>query len=59
MTPWSWVIMLFLDVMTYDEMLAVFLENDQQSSQKWRLKGHAMKDSMNLLVWAMFGHLKT
>lgn len=32
----------FLDVMTYNEMLAMYFVHDSQQTQKWRLKGHAV-----------------
>ena len=33
----------FLDVMRYNEMLAMYFVHDAQETQKWRLKGHAEK----------------
>jgi superfamily II DNA or RNA helicase len=32
----------FLDVMSYNEMLAMYFVHDAQQTQKWRLKGHAV-----------------
>ena len=33
----------FLDVMGYNKMLAMYFIHDAQQTQKWRLKGHAVK----------------
>lgn len=33
----------FLDVMNYNEMLAMFFVHDGSETQKWRLKGHAIE----------------
>lgn len=50
----------FLDVMTYAEMLAMFFVNDQQQTQKWRLKGHAIEKFYEFVsTWAiMYSHPK-
>ena len=50
----------FLDVMNFNEMLAMFFVNDQQQSQKWRLKGHAVERFYEFVsTWAiMYGHPK-
>jgi DNA modification methylase len=48
----------FLDVMNYNEMLAMFFVNDQDQSQKWRLKGHAIEKFYEFVsTWAiMYSH---
>lgn len=33
----------FLDVMSYNEMLAMYFVHDASDTQKWRLKGHAVE----------------
>jgi DNA modification methylase/superfamily II DNA or RNA helicase len=50
----------FLDVMKYNEMLAMFFVHDSQSTQKWRLKGHAIERFYEFVAsWAiMYGHPK-
>lgn len=50
----------FLDVMTYNEMLAMYFVNDQKETQKWRLKGHAIERFYEFVsVWAiMYSHPK-
>lgn len=50
----------FLDVMNYNEMLAMFFVNDQECTQKWRLKGHAIEKFYEFIsTWAiMFSHPK-
>lgn len=50
----------FLDAMTYNEMLAMFFVNDQDQSQKWRLKGHAIERFYEFISsWAiMYSHPK-
>lgn len=48
----------FLDAMKYNEMLAMFFVNDQDQSQKWRLKGHAIERFYEFIsTWAiMYSH---
>lgn len=50
----------FLDVMTYNEMLAMFFVNDskKQKGSKWRLKGHAVDRFYEFVsTWAiMYSH---
>jgi len=48
----------FLDVMSYNEMLAMFFVHDSQQTQKWRLKGHAIEKFYEFVsTWAiMYGH---
>jgi DNA modification methylase len=48
----------FLDVMSFNEMLAMFFVNDMQESQKWRLKGHAVERFYEFVsTWAiMYSH---
>lgn len=48
----------FLDVMSFNEMLAMFFVNDQEQSQKWRLKGHAVEKFYEFVsTWAiMYSH---
>lgn len=52
----------FLDVMTYNEMLAMFFVNDskKQDGSKWRLKGHAVDRFYEFVsTWAiMYSHPK-
>lgn len=50
----------FLDVMSYDEMLAMYFVNDSKKQQgsKWRLKGHAVERFYEFVsTWAiMYSH---
>lgn len=48
----------FLDVMGYNEMLAMYFIHDAQQTQKWRLKGHAVNKFYEFVSeWAiMFSH---
>lgn len=52
----------FLDVMTYNEMLAMYFVNDskKQKGSKWRLKGHAIERFYEFVsTWAiMYSHPK-
>lgn len=50
----------FLDAMNYNEMLAMFFVNDQQQTQKWRLKGHAVGRFYEFVsTWSiMYSHPK-
>jgi DNA modification methylase len=50
----------FLDVMNYNEMLAMFFVHDAQETQKWRLKGHAVERFYEFVSnWAiMYSHPK-
>jgi len=50
----------FLDAMKYNEMLAMFFVHDSQQTQKWRLKGHAIKRFYEFVsTWSiMFSHPK-
>jgi len=50
----------FLDVMGYNEMLAMFFVHDAQNTQKWRLKGHAVNKFYEFVsTWAiMYSHPK-
>lgn len=52
----------FLDVMSYNEMLAMFFVNDskKQKGSKWRLKGHAIERFYEFVsTWAiMYSHPK-
>lgn len=52
----------FLDVMTYNEMLAMFFVNDskKQRGSKWRLKGHGVERFYEFVsTWAiMYSHPK-
>jgi DNA modification methylase len=50
----------FLDVMKYNEMLAMFFVHDTNSTQQWRLKGHAVDKFYEFVAsWAiMFSHPK-
>lgn len=44
----------FLDVMKYNEMLAMFFVNDGDTTSKWRLKGHAKKKFWEFVsTWCM------
>lgn len=48
----------FLDVMSYNEMLAMFFVHDAGETQKWRLKGHAVSRFYEFVsTWAiMYSH---
>lgn len=48
----------FLDVMSYNEMLAMFFVHDAGETQKWRLKGHAVNRFYEFVsTWAiMYAH---
>lgn len=48
----------FLDVMKYNEMLAMFFVHDGGETQKWRLKGHAIERFYEFIsTWAiMYAH---
>lgn len=48
----------FLDVMSYNEMLAMFFVHDAGETQKWRLKGHAVSRFYEFIsTWAiMYSH---
>ena len=48
----------FLDVMSYNEMLAMFFVHDAGETQKWRLKGHAVERFYEFVsTWAiMYSH---
>jgi DNA modification methylase len=50
----------FLDVMTYNEMLAMFFVHDSNNTQKWRIKGHAVDKFYEFVsTWAvMYSHPK-
>lgn len=50
----------FLDVMSYNEMLAMFFIHDGGSTQKWRLKGHAVDKFYEFVsTWGiMYSHPK-
>lgn len=52
----------FLDIMTFDEMLAMYFVNDskKQKGSKWRLKGHAKEKFYEFVsIWAiMYSHPK-
>jgi DNA modification methylase len=50
----------FLDIMKYNEMLAMFFVHDTNSTQQWRLKGHAVDKFYEFVAsWAiMFSHPK-
>jgi DNA modification methylase len=50
----------FLDVMNYNEMLAMFFVHDAGETQKWRLKGHAVDKFYEFVSsWAiMYSHPK-
>lgn len=50
----------FLDVMKYQEMLAMFFTHDGGETNKWRLKGHAVERFYEFVsTWAiMYGHPK-
>lgn len=44
----------FLGVMTQSEMLSTFFINDQDTTQKWRLKGHATEEYWRWMAsWAV------
>lgn len=48
----------FLDVMSYNEMLAMYFVHDGGNTSKWRLKGHAINKFWEFVsTWAiMYGH---
>jgi len=48
----------FLDVMSYEEMLAMYFVHDSSNTSKWRLKGHAIKKFYEFVSnWAiMYSH---
>ena len=48
----------FLDVMSFNEMLAMFFVHDAGETQKWRLKGHAVNRFYEFVsTWAiMYSH---
>jgi len=48
----------FLDVMNYNEMLAMFFTHDSGATQKWRLKGHAINKFWEFVsTWSiMYSH---
>jgi DNA modification methylase len=50
----------FLDVMNYNEMLAMFFVHDAGETQKWRLKGHAVSKFYEFVsLWSiMYSHPK-
>lgn len=50
----------FLDVMSYNEMLAMYFVHDAGETQKWRLKGHAIERFYEFVSsWAiMYSHPK-
>jgi len=50
----------FLDVMTFNEMLAMFFVHDTNETQQWRLKGHAVDKFYEFVSsWAiMYSHPK-
>jgi DNA modification methylase/uncharacterized protein (UPF0335 family) len=50
----------FLDVMSFTQMLAMFFVHDAGETQKWRLKGHAVKRFYEFVsTWAiMYSHPK-
>lgn len=50
----------FLDVMSFNEMLAMFFVHDAGETQKWRLKGHAVNRFYEFVsTWAiMYSHPK-
>ena len=50
----------FLDVMKYNEMLAMYFVHDSNNTQQWRLKGHAIDKFYEFVsTWAiMFSHPK-
>lgn len=48
----------FLDVMDYNEMLAMYFVNDADTTQKWRLKGHAIDRFYEFIAsWAIMFNL--
>lgn len=50
----------FLDVMSFNEMLAMYFVHDAGETQKWRLKGHAVERFYEFVsTWAiMYSHPK-
>jgi len=50
----------FLDVMTYNEMLAMYFVHDTNRTSKWRIKGHAVSKFYEFVSnWAiMYSHPK-
>jgi len=50
----------FLDVMSYNEMLAMYFVHDASNTSKWRLKGHAISKFYEFVSnWAiMYSHPK-
>lgn len=50
----------FLDIMKYNEMLAMYFIHDAKETQKWRLKGHAIEKFYEFVsTWAiMYSHPK-
>lgn len=50
----------FLDVMSFNEMLAMYFVHDAGETQKWRLKGHAVEKFYEFVsLWAiMYSHPK-
>ena len=50
----------FLDVMSYEEMLAMYFVHDSSNTSKWRLKGHAINKFYEFVAnWAiMYSHPK-
>ena len=50
----------FLDVMSYNEMLAMYFVHDSKNTQKWRIKGHAIDKFYEFISsWAiMYTHPK-
>jgi len=50
----------FLDVMTYNEMLAMYFVHDSSNTSKWRIKGHAIDKFYEFVsTWAiMYSHPK-
>ena len=44
----------FLDIMNYNEMLAMYFVHDSNNTQKWRLKGHAVNKFYEFVsTWSM------
>ncbi|PNX47081.1 MAG: hypothetical protein BV456_11460 [Thermoplasmata archaeon M8B2D] len=44
----------FLDIMNYNEMLAMYFVHDSNNTQKWRLKGHAINKFYEFIsTWSM------
>lgn len=45
---------MFLDVMTYNEMLSMYFVHDASNTSKWRLKGHAVSKFYDFVAsWSM------